>query len=119
MSHRTLIIVLAAATAICELFGTGTVWRTVNRTAEVARRVQGHLNRDETQHHEEISDVMLQLAKRNASNVAHDVDQLRFHQREFLGQVIRSLDADTITKLGLASFFAGAVLGFITVVIAI
>lgn len=113
------VIALAAASAVCEMFGTVTVWRTYRRSVAAGDRIRSVL-----QMRIELEDAMArdpreslyQSMQRWADPV--ELQRAKDEMRAAIRNAAEPLKADRWTSAGLAAFVLEAVLGFVAVVVA-
>lgn len=115
MSHRDAsVIILAALSALFDIAGTATVWKTFVDTAAFAERITSNLDNDAAREkprgkltYDDLDNVGETLADDRAKNRNRSRDQLQ------------PFRISRITQFGLSCFVLGAVLGFLDVCIAI
>jgi hypothetical protein len=117
--QKFVVVVLAAASGACEFYGTWTVWKSFRATETMAKRIKDRLDADALAQSNEAQDVMHQISMAGGQSVAFDLDKIRKANREALREVVEELDGGPKTAWGLRAFFAGAVLGVVTAVLAV
>ena len=117
--QKIIIIVMAFGSGACEFYGTWTVWKSFKATETMAKRIKGRIDADALAQSNEAQDVMHQISMAGGQSVAYDLDRIRKANREALREVVEELDGGPKTAWGLRAFFAGAVLGVLTAVLAV
>jgi hypothetical protein len=117
--QKFLIIVMAIGSGACEFYGTWTVWETFRATESMAKRIKDRIDADALTQTNETQDVMHQISMASGHSVAFDLDKLRKANREALREVVEELDGGPNAAWGLRAFFAGAVLGVLTAILAV
>jgi len=115
-THNRLILVLAGLSALGELFGTFTVWRSFRRTAKTAKEIRLDIERESgvTGTKEELIPTYADL-----QSTPLEVAAIKRDYAERIGSIASRLGPDPWTTAGLAGFVLGALFGFLTVAIAV
>jgi hypothetical protein len=120
---KTTIVVLAALSAVCEMFGIFTVRRTYLRAAALGDSLRCLLLRTGAFERDELSQRLMGAARvadvLEAPATVRSLHEARSFNRQFLRNLTGPLKRDHLSTLGLWAFWLGAILGFATVVVAV
>jgi len=113
-SHPGFIVTLAGFSALFDIIGTGTVWKTFLDTSKFADGLSESLNEAETA---EIPET--QITYDGVLNLNSTLAADRERSFTISRSQLRPFRRSKLTEFGLACFIVGAVLGFVAVCIAV
>lgn len=115
-----LIIALTIFAALCEIFGTYTVWKNYDATAKVAEQVIDQLGKSQ------ISEPPARRAatdrpygRMNPAQIAESDANQRRMLREAIGHSMSPLKRNRLSSWGLIAYVLGAILGLVAALLAI
>jgi hypothetical protein len=116
---RTIVIVLAALAALCELFGTLTVFATYRRSAKLGDSIHSMLAREEyaSQFGSETKRHLADMMQRWAD--PGDVRKVKDFSTNAIRELSMSLEPKWWISLGLWAYVAGAALGLAAAIVAV
>ena len=116
----TLILVLTAAAALCEIFGTYTVWRNYDDAARVAEEVIKQLGQSQSSEpppRRSLTDSP--YGRMSSAQVAQSDANQRRKLREAVGHSMSGLSRNRLSSWGLIAYVVGAIFGMLAALLAV
>jgi hypothetical protein len=118
--QRTIVIVLAVLSALCEIAGTVTVLMTYQRTAKLGLSIRGVItSRRELDEQRRSDPYQADWDKRKGTISPGDFRDSMSEYQGFLDALAEPLQPSPLARMGLIAYIAGALFGLAAAVVAV
>lgn len=119
-AHKIIIVILAALSAACELFGTWAVWNAYQTSVNIGNSIRAAISTGRSIDDAVWSDPNERLALQIRGKVdPGEFQRLKNDYHDTLETLAQPLKKSTLASAGLAAYVAGAILGLAAAIVAV